>query len=116
QPFPRLIGVAAFADANSPRSRSAKAKGQSPAPSSPPRPVLQSGSLHQLAVARFAFQFAAPLPSKATPSPPKKLSSSAATTSGLFSGIKCPESTMMTLDRGIRAEARRANVSGMAAP
>src|SRR5271156_5778792 len=44
----------------------------------------------------------------------KNRSSSAATTSGLFSGIKCPESTTMHLDCGIKADARSAKPSGTA--
>jgi len=44
----------------------------------------------------------------------KNRNSSAATTSGLFSGIKCPESTTTHLDCGIKAAARSAKPSGTA--
>jgi hypothetical protein len=46
--------------------------------------------------------------------PSKKRRSSVATTWGLFRGIKCPESTITTLDCGINVEARCAKPSGTA--
>jgi hypothetical protein len=61
-----------------------------------------------------SFQNVAPAPPYALAPTSKNRSSSAATTSGLFSGMKCPESTVMHLDWGISAEARRANPSGTA--
>ena len=61
-----------------------------------------------------SFQNVAPAPPYALAPTSKNRSSSAATTSGLFSGMKCPDSTMMHLDLGISAEARRANPSGTA--